>query len=228
MKRSIGSRLDPSKLTGIGGIIVVAVTLCASPSTAGGRREAEPCAPAGASADARAAIAHVAGLDFAKLALYRPILNAAFAPLPRLGHSKIPLTRASLVFVVSVCLGDVEYSIACRQRSLLEAALRLEQIYLDDYTNKRVAGSLTIWFPLKIAKQDQLLFLRDVEDVAIKAVVAKLQSTANSAQLQSWRDAATREARAGSNWLHDWSARSHRYRPGQALYQLAHLSMALL
>jgi hypothetical protein len=31
--------------------------------------------------------------------------------------------------MVSVCLEDFEYSIACRERSSLEAARRLEQIY---------------------------------------------------------------------------------------------------
>ncbi len=55
-----------------------------------------------------------------------------------------PMEEVSLTFTVSVCLADWEYSSACRERSLLEAAKRLEQIYLDVYAMRRTAGSLRI------------------------------------------------------------------------------------
>jgi hypothetical protein len=91
----------------------------------------------------------------------------------RVGNSN-PLVTVSLAFTVSVCLADVEYSIACRERSLAEAAKRLEQIYLDDYVKGKAAGSLKVWFPLVTERSEQLRFLREAEERAIKTVAAKL------------------------------------------------------
>jgi hypothetical protein len=41
--------------------------------------------------------------------------------------------------------------------------------------------------------------------------------------LQRWHDEAGVEARAGKNWSHDWGGRSHTYKPGQALRDLARI-----
>jgi len=90
-----------------------------------------------------------------------------------------PLVTISLTFTVSVCLADVEYSIACRERGLSEAAKRLEQIYLDDYVKRRAEGSLKVWFPLATQQSEQLRFLREAEERAIKTVRAKLQAEGN-------------------------------------------------
>jgi hypothetical protein len=96
-------------------------------------------------------------------------------PVPRRDNGT-PLLMTSLSFTVSVCLADVEYSIACRERSLAEAAKRLEQIYLDDYLHRRAEGSLKVWFPLKTEQSEQLRFLREAEERAIKTVAVKLQA----------------------------------------------------
>jgi len=167
-------------------------------------------------------------------------------PVPR-ADSDRPLARASLAFVVSVCLADVEYSIACRASSSFEAAKRLEQVYLDAYATKRATGSLQIWFPLATEQSEQLGFLREVEDRAIESVVRKLQrdvgySTGPSRnfsgasdelqdtvqqraeQLEKWREDATLEARKGTNWSHDWASRTHAYRTRPTLDELVHLS----
>lgn len=97
----------------------------------------------------------------------------------------VPPARAAPAFVVSVCLADVEYSIACRERSSLEAARRLEQIFIDDYTTRRTTGSLQIWFPLNTSQSEQLQFLREVEDRAIEAAVRKMQAAVDSPQTAS-------------------------------------------
>jgi hypothetical protein len=158
-----------------------------------------------------------------------------------------PLEEASLTFAVSVCLTDWEYSSGCRERSLLEVAKRLEQIYLDVYAMRRAAGSLRIWFPPRVERGEQLWFLRQVEDLAIAAMVKKLQNggadgSATSqmdslgsygdaasdqqspAEVRKWREDATMEARNGTNWAHDWSSRTHSYQTGMALRELVLLA----
>jgi hypothetical protein len=158
-----------------------------------------------------------------------------------------PLVGASLTFVVSVCLADFEYLIACRERGLLEAAKRLEQIYLDDYAMKRAAGSLKVWFPPGVERSEQLRFLREVEDHAIASMAHKLQddvdqipSQINSKggndqpaawngqkaqEVRRWREDADMESREGVNWSHDWSSRTHSYRTGTALHELVNMNI---
>lgn len=92
----------------------------------------------------------------------------------------MPRAQAAPAFVVSVCLADVEYSIACWERSSLEAARRLEQIFVDDYTTRHTTGSLQIWFPLNTSQSEQLRFLREVEDRAIEAAVRKMQASVDN------------------------------------------------
>jgi hypothetical protein len=181
--------------------------------------------------------------------LVPPAVEAAArcAPPPTLlasGHAAA--VPAALTFMVSVCLDDFEYSIACRERSSLEAARRLEQIYLDDYATGSPAGSLRIWFAVKAESSEQRTFLLEVENRAIEAVFRKLKeeaahraavaaASANSGggaadaareftqDIQRWHDEAGTEARTGINWSHDWGARSHAYKPGQALRELARI-----
>jgi hypothetical protein len=174
--------------------------------------------------------------------------EARYAPPPAvLTSGNIGIVPAALTFTVSVCLDDFEYSIACRERSSLEAARRLEQIYLDDYATGNPAGSLRIWFAVKAEPSEQTNFLREVENRAAEAVFRKLREaaahrmaataaasaapaggTAESARevaqaIQRWHDEAGVEARTGINWSHDWGARSHTYKPGQALRDLARI-----
>jgi hypothetical protein len=167
-------------------------------------------------------------------------------PLLRVSNGN-PLVTTSLAFSVSVCLADVEYSIACWERGLAEAAKRLEQIYLDDYVTRRAAGSLKVWFPLATEQSEQLRFLREVEERAIKTVAAKLQAEGDQSiasqmdspeeyggqqglirrhtqQAQKWREDASMEARRGTNWSHDWTSKTHSYQVGPALQELAHIS----
>lgn len=87
---------------------------------------------------------------------------------------------AAPAFVVSVCLADVEYSVACWERSSLEAARRLEQIFIDDYTTRTATGSLQIWFPLNAPQSEQRRFLREVEDRAIAAALRKMQAAVDN------------------------------------------------
>jgi hypothetical protein len=158
------------------------------------------------------------------------------------------MEEVSLTFSVSVCLADLEYSSACRERSLLEAAKRLEQIYLDVHAMRRAAGSLRIWFPPHVERSEQLWFLRQVEDLAIAAMAKKLQNggadeaanpqmdplrsyggdTASDLQsppqVRKWHEDATMEARNGTNWAHDWSSRTHSYQTGMALRELVLLA----
>ena len=127
---------------------------------------------------------------------------------------------------------------------MLEAAKRLEQIYLDVYAMRRTAGSLRIWFPPHVERTEQLWFLRQVEDLAIAAMARKLRNgeadepatpqmdslgsygddTASDQQsppqVRKWREDATMEARNGTNWAHDWSSRTHSYQTGMALREL--------
>ena len=159
-----------------------------------------------------------------------------------------PVEEVSLTFVVCVCLADLEYSSACRERSLLEAIKRLEQIYLDVYAMRRAAGSLRIWFPPRVERSEQLLFLRQVEDRAIANMAKKLHNGAvdesvapqmdplgsygddtasdlqSPPQVRKWREDATMEARNGTNWAHDWSSRTHSYQTGMALRELVLLA----
>ena len=86
------------------------------------------------------------------------------------------LVMGSLSFTVSVCLGDVEYSIACWERGLTESAERLEQIYLEVFVTRRAAGSLRVWFSVATEQDEQVRFLREAEERAIKTVATKLQS----------------------------------------------------
>jgi hypothetical protein len=172
--------------------------------------------------------------------------EARHAPLTVLPSGNVAVLPVALTFAVSVCLDDFEYSIACRERSSLEAARRLEQIYLDDYKMGNPAGSLRIWFAVKALPSEQSNFLREVENRAIEAVFRKLgeEVTARKAAagpsaaggggaadaarefaqaVQRWHDEAGVEARTGINWSHDWGARSHTYKPGQALRDLARI-----
>jgi hypothetical protein len=173
--------------------------------------------------------------------------EARYAPPPALlASGNVVAIPAALTFTVSVCLDDFEYSIACRQRSSLEAARRLEQIYLDDYATGSPAGSLRIWFAVKAEPSEQTNFLREVENRAVEAVFRKLRedaahrmaaaaaSTASGGgaadaareftqDIQRWHDEASVEAHTGINWSHDWGARSHSYKPGQALRDLARI-----
>lgn len=223
MKLRMQSNFDPDGFVGIGRVVVVAMTLCVSPSEAGDWRRVELRTTTCTSVDPMPT-ALVPNPNLTEPSLYHPILTLAFSPT-QAGANAGLLMRASLAFVVSVCLDNVDYSIACRERSLLEAARRLEQIYLENYSAKRVAGSLKIWFALAVEYQEQLRFLREVEDRAIKAVESKLQNVVDAQRLRNWREAALGEARNGSNWLHAWSARNHQYRPGAALNQLVHINM---
>ena len=166
-------------------------------------------------------------------------------PQPRVGKGD-PLVTTSLAFSVSVCLADVEYSIACWERGLAEAAKRLEQIYLDDYVTRRAAGSLKVWFALATEQSEQLRFLREAEERAIKTVAIKLQAEADqwiasqmnspdeyggqqalirrrTQLVQKWREDASVEARKGTNWSHDWSSKTHSYQVGLALQELTHI-----
>jgi hypothetical protein len=169
----------------------------------------------------------------------------AFIALAAAAAGKLTAARAALTFSVSVCLDDFEYSIACRERSSLEAAHRLEQIFLDDYATGNPAGSLRIWFAVKAEPSEQTTFLLETENRAIEAVFRKLKedgaqraaaAAASAASgggadavrelaqdLQRWYNEAGVEARAGKNWSHDWGARSHTYKPGQALHDLARI-----
>ena len=167
-------------------------------------------------------------------------------PATVLPSGKGAVVPAALTFMVSVCLDDFEYSIACRERSSLEAAHRLEQIYLDDYATGSPAGSLRIWFAVKAEPSEQTNFLREVENRAVEAVFRKLREDAAhrmaaaaasiasgggaadaarefTQDIQRWHDEASVEARTGINWSHDWGARSHSYKPGQALGDLARI-----
>jgi hypothetical protein len=172
--------------------------------------------------------------------------EARYAPLTVLPSGNVVALPVSLTFTVSVCLDDFEYSIACRERSSLEAAHRLEQIYLDDYATGNAAGSLRIWFAVKAEPSEQTNFLREAENRAVEAVFRKLREEAAARMaaagpsaatgggaadaarefaqaIRRWHDEADVEARTGINWSHDWSARSHTYKPGQALRALARI-----
>ena len=151
----------------------------------------------------------------------------------------------SLTFTVSVCLADFEYSIGCRERSSLEAAHRLEQVFLDDYATGSAAGTLRIWFAVKAEPSEQTSFLHEVENRAIEGVFRKLKEDADqrvaaagsgvrqsdaaaagrefAQDIQRWHDDAGAEARSGVDWSHDWAGRSHTYKPGQALRDLARI-----
>jgi hypothetical protein len=136
-----------------------------------------------------------------------------------------PFLPVSLTFVVTICLDEVEYSIACRSRGLFEVQHRIEQILLDNYTSGNTAGDLRVGFWVEVDSDDQDRFLREVETRAIEAVTSKLQTIhSGSYQLiRAWHDAAHLEAVVGRNWRHDWSARTHQYQIGPSRYQLARI-----
>jgi hypothetical protein len=163
-----------------------------------------------------------------------------------LANGRAVTVPVSLTFMVSVCLADFEYSIGCRERSSLEAAHRLEQIFLDDYATGSAAGTLGIWFAVKAEPSEQTSFLHEVENRAIESVFRKLKEDADqrvaaaagsadaqggaaetarefAQDIQRWHDDAGAEARSGVNWSHNWAGRSHTYKPGQALRDLARI-----
>jgi hypothetical protein len=189
-------RPDPDALIRIAVIAAVTAMVYARPIEAGDGNGAGRLASTPALAAAIAASRNIANPP-----LYRLASNRVAAP----GIGAIgPLVRASLAFNVTVCLDDVEYSIACRERSLLEAARRLEQIFIDDYTQGRVAGSLTVVFPLAVERPEQLQFLREAENRAIAAANTKLQSeldrlTASAATaIEQSRQLAVEQSRANA------------------------------
>jgi hypothetical protein len=168
-----------------------------------------------------------------------------FAVPPAAATGDGSVAGVALTFQVSVCLDDFEYSIACRERSSLEAAHRLEQIFFDDFTTGIPGGMLRIWFAVKAEPSEQENFLREVEVRAIEAAYRKFKekadqwtaaagapdtpiTTVEAAQkfaqdIERWHNDAGGEARSGSNWLHEWSARSHSYKAGPALHDLARI-----
>ncbi len=171
------------------------------------------------------------------------IFLSSSMPLLRVDNGN-PVVTTSLAFSVSVCLADVEYSITCWERGLAEATKRLEQIYLDDYVTRRATGSLKVWFSLPTQQSDQLRFLREAEERAIKTVATKLraerdqritsqmhspeeyggqQGPIGRQQVQKWREDASVEALKGTNWSHDWASKAHSYQVGLALQELAHI-----
>ena len=194
-----------------------------------------------------AGVSDVLAQNFSLPSYYGETSSRRSSSMPRFDYGS-PLEEASLTFTVSVCLADWEYLIACRERGLLEAAKRLEQIYLDVYTMRRAAGSLRIWFPPHVERSEQLWFLRQVEDLAIAATAKKLQNGGidesatpqmssqgaygddaasdqqSPPQVRKWREDATMEARNGTNWAHDWSSRTHSYQTGMALRELVLLA----
>jgi hypothetical protein len=193
-----------------------------------------------------AGVADAHAQNFSLPAHFGEIANRRPSLIPQFDYGH-PIEEVSLTFVVSVCLADLEYSSACREGSLLEAAKRLEQIYLDVYAMRRAAGSLRIWFPPRVERSEQLWFLREVEDRAIAATAKKLQNGADDSatpemesqateggdaasdqqsaqQVRKWREDATLEARVGTNWAHDWSSRTHSYQTGMALHELVLLA----
>jgi len=201
----------------IAAIATVAVTVYASPMSAGslGRRVS--------TAVWAAAAVTAPGPKRAEPSLYRQIVNRM---LPSDRGSITPVVRTSLAFVVSVCLADAEYSIACRERGVMEAAQRIEQIFAENYTTRRPTGSLKVVFWAEVDSQEQLRFLRDAEIRAIEAAAARLQSEHPSQyqQLGTWHDAARQEAFSGRNWLHDWSTRTHQYQVGPSRHQLVQIN----
>ena len=198
-------------------------------------------------------VSHSAGVadahaqNFSLLAHFGETPNKPSSVIPQFDYGDLR-EEVSLTFTVSVCLADWEYLIACRERGMLEAAKRLEQIYLDVYTMRRAAGSLRIWFPPHVERSEQLWFLRQVEDLAIVATAKKLQNGGideaatpqmssqgaygddaasdqqSPPQVRKWREDATMEARNGTNWAHDWSSRTHSYQTGMALRELVLLA----
>src|SRR3954454_17517060 len=123
-----------------------------------------------------------------------------------------PFLPVSLTFVVTICLDEVEYSIACRSRGSLEVQHRIEQILLDNYTTGKTAGDLRVGFWVEVDSDDQDRFLREVETRAIEAVTRKLQTIRpGSYQLiRAWHDAARLEAVVGRNWRHRRAASTTR------------------
>jgi hypothetical protein len=122
----------------------------------------------------------------------------------------ITTAHAALNFSVSVCLDDFEYAIACRERSSLEAARRLEQIYLDDYATGSPARSLRIWFAVKAEPREQTTFLLEVENRAIEAVFRKLKEDAShrsSGAAGGGADAARQFAQDIERWHDEAGAR---------------------
>src|SRR3954451_25081247 len=150
-------------------------------------------------------------------------IAAAVAFLVQPSLAANPFVPVSFTFVVTICLDEVEYSIACRSRGSLEVQHRIEQILLDNYTNGKTAGDLRVGFWVEVNSDDQVRFLREVETRAIEAVTSKLQTLhSGSYQLiRAWHDAARLEAVVGRNWRHNWSERTHQYQIGPSRYQLA-------
>jgi hypothetical protein len=133
-----------------------------------------------------------------------PLLIArrlAFIALATAVAGNVTASYAALTFSVSVCLDDFEYSIACRERSSLEAAHRLEQIFLDDYATGSPAGSLRIWFAVKAEPSEQTTFLLETENRAIEAVFSQTQRgrhASGGGRCRFWRCGRRRRGGAGT------------------------------
>lgn len=160
----------------------------------------------------------------------------------------MPPAAFEQTFAVAVCSGTSDFSDDCLKRGELEATEKLVEFYAGQYARKIVNGTLTLTLPDVLSRTEQLRFIATIEKAALSAAVARMQSDvakltpfrwetaeekadkqaavdADGKKVKQWEQKAKSEADNGSNWSHDWSSNTHKFKEGTAYKQLKSISI---
>lgn len=160
----------------------------------------------------------------------------------------MPPAAFEQTFAVAVCAGISDFSDDCLKRGELEATEKLVEFYAGQYARKIVNGTLTLTLPDVLSRTEQLRFIATIEKAALSAAVARMQSDvakltpfrwetaeekadkqaavdADGKKVKQWEQKAKSEADNGSNWSHDWSSNTHKFKEGTAYKQLKSISI---
>jgi hypothetical protein len=160
----------------------------------------------------------------------------------------MPPAAFEQTFTVAVCAGTSDFSDDCLKRGELEATEKLVEFYAGQYARKIVNGTLTLTLPDVLSRAEQLRFIATIEKAALSAAVARMQSDvakltpfrwetaeekadkqaavdADGKKVKQWEQKAKSEADNGSNWSHDWSSNTHKFKEGTAYKQLKSISI---
>jgi hypothetical protein len=120
--------------------------------------------------------------------------------------------------------------------------------FVEEYRKGKSDRLLKVLFPDRVDRIEQVRVLREIEEAAVKTVVAIMKrdiatltpfpvdtakqraekealAREHAQQVSDWESQARSEARGGSNWSHNWSLKTHSFRGGSALGQLKSISI---
>ena len=160
---------------------------------------------------------------------------------PLVGISNGPLHKIRAVgrfggfgWTVEVCTNADDLTNGCLETGLRQAEVKLWELFYQEYHQGQHLGELKVILPASLSQAQQTNFLYQVESGAIQITQRRLgmadgkfalrlgdtpqvrqekqaiQIALNSA-VQAWAEKAQAEAKAGSNWEHDWLANAHTF-----------------